>query len=328
VRQFYEELVERVGTIPGVEAVAAGSEVPLGGTGNIAGFSIENREPPPPGFVTDAAASAVTPGYFPVLGIPLLRGRLLDERDRFEAPDVITVNEAFVRRYFPNEEAVGRRLSFDGENFSEIVGVVGDAPQYGLDREVRPAVYAPHLQFSTRAMRIVARTNGDPLAVTGAIRRQVAELDPNLAIERFTTGEQLLSESVAQPRFYAFLLAIFAAVALTLAAVGIFGVISHLVTQRTREIGVRIALGATPARVLRLVVGGALSTAALGIGIGVLLALAGSRVMAGLVFGIGTLDPLTFVTAALLLLGVAALASYLPARAATRVDPNVALRFD
>jgi putative ABC transport system permease protein len=328
VRQFYERLLERVASLPGVESAAAAANLPLAGTRNILGFDIENREPPPPGFVQDAALTSVTPEYFSTLGIPLRRGRLLEGRDGVDAPEVVVVNEAFVRRYLPGEDPIGRRISLNGEEWIEIVGVVGDAPQYGLDQDVRPAMFATLSQFTTRTLTVVARTAGDPLALAGAIRREVAALDPNLPVQRFTTGEQLVSASVAQPRFYMALLAIFAGVALLLAAVGIFGVMSYLVTQRTREIGVRMALGANPASVLRLVVGGALGLAGVGVAVGVLAALLGSRLLSGLLFGVGSLDPVTYVGAAAVLLAVAALASYLPARAATRVDPNTALRFD
>jgi putative ABC transport system permease protein len=328
IAPFYVDVLDRMSRLPGVEAVAAATEMPLMGTGSIFGFDIENQPPPPPGFVQDAAVTSATAGYFETVGIPLRRGRLFTDQDRPGAPEVLVINEAFARRYFPDEDAVGRRLSFDGDSWAEVVGVVGDAPQYDLAREVRPAIFGTHAQFTTRAMTIIARTTGDPLSLTGAIRAEMSAIDPTLPIERFTTGEQLVADAVAQPRFYMLLLTIFAAVALTLAAVGIFGVMSYLVAQRTREIGLRIALGADPGSVLRLVVSGALALAVLGVGLGIVAALIGSRLMAGLLFGIGAVDPLTYIGAAGVLLGVAGIASYLPARAATRVDPNVALRYE
>jgi putative ABC transport system permease protein len=326
VRQFYPALMERIEALPGVQAASAGSEVPLGGTGNILGFSIENQEPPAPGFVLDAAATAVLPGYFSTLGIPVRRGRPLDSGDRFESPEVLVINEAFAQRYFPGEEPVGRRISLGGDDWWEIVGVVGNAPQYGLDRPVRPAIYMPHEQFTTRSLIMVVRAGGDPLALATVLRGEVAALDPNLPIRQFATGENLVSEAMSQPRFYTTLLAIFAAVALVLAAVGTFGVISYMVTQRTREFGIRVALGARPADVLGMVVRQGAGMAAVGIGVGLVAAAGLSRFLGGLLHDVGALDPIAFGSVALLLLGVALLASYLPAHRATRADPMVALR--
>lgn len=327
IRQFFPTLLNRIRTLPGVEEASAGSEVPLGGVGSIFGFSIENREPPAPGFVMDAATVSVAPAYFAALGIPLRAGRLLDERDRFEAPEALVVNEAFVARYFPEEDPLGQRLSFGAEDeWWEIVGVVGDVPQFGLDDNVRPAVYASHAQFTTRSLFVVVRSPGDPLALTGALRAELRALDPSLPILRFVTGEQLVAESVATTRFYTTLLAIFAAVALTLAAVGIFGVISYIVTQRTREFGIRLAVGARPGDVLRMIIGQGAGMAVFGIVVGLLAAAVVTRVLAGMLYGVGTLDPIAFGSVALVLLGVAILATWLPARRAIKTDPVIALR--
>ncbi|MEX0912660.1 MAG: ABC transporter permease, partial [Gemmatimonadota bacterium] len=326
VRQFYPRLLAELGSLPGVESVAGASELPLGGIGNILAFTIEDAEPPPPGFVLDAAVTSVTPDYFSTLGISLRSGRLLTATDGADAPLTVVANEAFARRFFPADDPVGRRITFGGPEWMEIVGVVGDVPQNGLDQGARPALYAPHQQFTTRSLDVAVRTAGDPLTLLNAIRSEVTALDPDLPIERFSTGAQLVSASVAQPRFYTGLLAIFAAVALTLAAVGIFAVMSFLVTQRTREIGVRMALGADPWKVRSLVVRGALALCAIGIGAGVVAAMAGSRLLSGLLYGVSGLDPIAYSAAVLILFAVAFVASYLPARAATRVEPAVALR--
>jgi putative ABC transport system permease protein len=326
IRNFYPELLERVAGLPGVETVAAGTVVPMSGAGGVFGFDIENREPPPDGFVQDASGVSVTPGFFRTLGVPLFAGRLPDERDVVGAPEVMVVNQAFARRYFPDEEPIGRRISLGGDEWIEIVGVVGDVPQGSPADGTRPAMYVPLAQFTQRTFQVVVRTSGEPLALAGAFRREVAALDPQLPVQQITTGEQLVSTAVAQPRFYTALLALFAGVALTLSAIGIYGVMSFLVAQRTREIGVRVALGAAPGRVLSLIIRGALRLALLGIGIGIAGALVGTRILAGLLYGVGTLDPIAFVGAAGVLLGAAALAGYLPARAATRVDPAIALR--
>jgi putative ABC transport system permease protein len=326
VRAFYRTLIERLESLPAVESVVASSQLPLSGRSSIFGFDIENREPPAPGFVQDAAFAAATTGYFRAMGIPLRQGRLLSDADRGGAPEVMVVNEAFERRYFSAEDPIGRRISLGDEEWIEIVGVVGDVPQHGLGDDVRPQMYMTHDQFTTRSMTVIVRTSGDPLALAGPIRRELRELDPNLPLERLTTGEQILSESVAQPRFYMFLLTLFAGAALLLAGVGIFGMISHAVGQRTREIGVRIALGADPWRVFRLVLEGAMAPVLAGIVIGILGALALSRLMTGLLYGIAPLDPPTLLAVPALLAVVALIASYLPARRATRVDAITALR--
>lgn len=326
IRGFYDQLLNRVEALPGVEAVAAASELPLTGFGSIYGFEIENREPPPPGFVQDAAVTRVTPGYLRTLAIPLRNGRVVDERDRADGPEALLVNEAFVRRYFPNEDPLGRRLTFDGENWVEIVGVTGDVPQQGLDQEVRPGIYAPFPQFTTRSMTVVVRTSTDPLALTRTIRAEVDALDPNLPVERFRTAGQIVSESVAQPRFYTMLLAVFAGVALVLAAIGIYGVISYAVAQQTREIGVRVALGAEARDVVGLVLKRALLLSVVGVGVGIGGALLLTRLLDTLLYNTATTDPLTYLAVAVTLLGVALLASYLPARRAARVDPMIALR--
>jgi putative ABC transport system permease protein len=204
--------------------------------------------------------------------------------------------------------------------------VVGDVRQYGLGQEVRPEIYVPFAQLPSSFLTVVLRTTGDPLALTEAVRREVRSLDPNLPVERFTTLDEIVQRSVAQPRFYTTLLTLFAAVALALAAVGIFGVMSFAVAQRTREIGIRVALGAVPGDVLRLVVGRAVLLAAGGVAVGLVGALFLTRWMTSLLFGVGATDPLTYLAVAATLLGVATAASYLPARAATRVDPMIALR--
>jgi putative ABC transport system permease protein len=309
-----------------VQMVAAGTVIPMSGSGGLYGFDIENREPPPDGFVQDASGVSVTPDFFQTLGVPLRSGRLPDARDIVGSPEVMVVNEAFVRRYFPGEEPLGRRITLGDEEWIEIVGVVGDLPQGSPADGTRPAMYVPLEQFTTRTFSVVARTAGDPLALAGAFRREVSALDPQLPVQQITTGDQLISSAIAQPRFYTTLLTLFAAVALTLAAIGIYGVMSFLVSQRTREIGVRVALGAAPAQVRDLIVRGTLSLALLGVAIGIVGALLGSRLLSGLLFGVGSLDAIAFVGAAGVLLGAAALAGYLPARAATRVDPAIALR--
>lgn len=325
VRQFYADLLDRMEALPGVESASAVSTLPLAGAGTILTFRIEGREPPARGEIQDIVVKVATPDYFPSLAIPVREGRPLNDVDRADAPGAVVINEAAARRFFPNEEAVGERLVV-GPVEAEIVGVVGNVRQYGLDQEVRPELYVSHAQFPADAMTVVLRTAGEPSALAGAIRREVRQLDPNLPIEEFTTLGEVVSGSVAQPRFYMALLTLFAAVALLLAAIGIFGVMSYSVAQRTREIGVRMALGARAEDVLRLVVRRALWLALGGLALGLLGALALSRILRSLLYDVGTTDPLTFTVVPLVLMSVAALASYLPARRATRVDPMTALR--
>jgi predicted permease len=326
ILDFSGRLLQRVRALPGVQSAGISTGLPLSGARTILGFDIENHAPPRPGFIQDLVVKRATPDYLRTMGIPVLRGRDLDERDRADAPGVALLNEAAVKRYFPDEDPLGRRITFDGRRWLTIVGVVRDVPQFGLAEETRSEAYVPFAQLPSSSLVMAARTTGDVRALTGALRREVRALDPDLPIERFTTTRELVRESVARPRFYALLLSVFAAVALALAAIGIYGVISYSVAQRTREIGVRVALGAAPESVLRLVLRSVLALAALGVGLGLLLALAGTRLIAGMLFSVGAADPPTFAMVAIGLFLVAVLAGWLPARRATRVDPMVALR--
>lgn len=326
--QFYGELLDRIEGLPGVESVGGASGLPLTGIGTVLSFLIEGREPPPRDQVQDAAVKFATPGFFRTLAIPLRRGRTFTDQDREGAPQVALINEAAARRYFPDGDALGESILLGGDEGWEIIGILGDVPQNGLDQETRPEFYAPVAQRPVGRLSIAVRTSSDPLALTGAIRAEVEAMDPDLPISEFTTISEIVSESVAQPRFYTMLLTLFAAVALLLAGVGIFGVMSYTVAQRTREIGIRMALGAEQSSVLKLVVGRALGLAAGGIALGVVAAFALSRVLESLLYGVTATDLPTYLMVALLLLGVATLASYLPARRAMRVDPNVALRYE
>jgi putative ABC transport system permease protein len=328
---FYRGLLERLEALPGVRSAAAVSDLPMGNSANFLTFEVEGREPPTPGQEPVSQILRVTPDYFRTLGIPVARGREFSAEDRAGAPGVVVINQETARRFFPGEDPIGKRilLSLGPDTTSvpwEVVGVAGDVRQFGVDADPQPAMYFPAAQGPSGSMGVVVRTAVPPLSLAGAVRRAVAGLDPNLPVNELRPLEQLTADSVSQPRFYMLLLSVFAGTALALAAIGIFGVISYGVAQRTREIGVRMALGAEPASVLRVVVGGALGLAGIGVGLGVLGALAGTRLLSGLLYGVAATDPLTYAGVAVLLLGVAALASWLPARAAVRVDPVVALR--
>ena len=329
-REFFATLSERLEALPGVSGVGGTSGLPLAGGADMLGFRIENREPPP-NEVLEIRAHRVTPGYFRVVGVPLRRGRMLTAQDREGAPRVVVINEAAAQRWFPDDDPIGKRLVI-GDPI-EIVGIVGDVKQRSLARDVEPEIYAPYAQWPDRTMQMVVRSSCpakagecDPLALSAAIRRELRALDQNLPLGELTPLESVVRESVAQPRFFTALLGLFAAVALALAAIGIFGVMSYAVAQRTREIGVRVALGARPREVVRMIVRRALALAAAGVVLGLIGAAALTRVMESLLFGVRPTDPLAFAAAVLVLTATAGLASYVPARRAAAVDPIVALR--
>ncbi|MGE0128236.1 MAG: ABC transporter permease [Blastocatellales bacterium] len=329
---FFQQLQERLSTLPGVEAASAVSTILLPKLANSSNFTIENRPPDPREQSLELPFDAVQPNYFQTMSIQLLSGRTFSEQDASDKPRVAIVNETFVKRYFPNEDAVGKRFTFgDGNNNPQwitIVGVVRDTKRQGLDQPIRIESWFPHAQAPSRSMQVVLRTTGDPLALAGAVRDAVWSLDRDLPIPKMETMEQILSESVAQRRLNMLLLAIFAAVALILAAVGIYGVMSYAVTQRTNEIGIRMALGAQMGDVLKLILAQGMKLALIGVGIGLIATIALTRLMSSLLFGVSATDPLTFAAIALLLTVVALLACYLPARRATKVDPMIALRYE
>jgi putative ABC transport system permease protein len=329
---FYQALLERLRALPGVHEVGAVSILPMANGRMAITFDVEGREPAPPGEEPVLEVRVATPGYFGAVGIPLRRGRVFTDADHTAAPQAVLLNETAAQRYFPGEDPIGRRILLgwtptEGRHAGgEVVGIVGDVRQLGPGEDFLPEVYLPHAQVPQVGMSVVLRAAADPLALAGAIRAEVRAVDPNLPISSLRTLDQVVSRAVAQPRFYMLLLSIFAVVALVLAAIGIFGVMAYMVAQRTREIGIRIALGAEPSAVRHMVVGRALRLTIGGVVIGGLGALALTRVLESLLYGVSTTDPLTFVAVGILLSGVALLASYLPARRATHVDPMIALR--
>jgi putative ABC transport system permease protein len=328
---FFEQLTARAAALPGVERVALVSAIPFSG-GDIAGFAIDGRPAPPPEQVLDAEYRVVSPDYFDVMGIPVVRGQAFTERDRAGVPAVTVINETMARRYWPGEDPIGKRINLGdpaaGGVWRTVVGVVRDIRNESLDKEPYPQMYAPEAQFTRRQLTLVARTSGDPTALVPALRRELTSLDKDLPLYNVRTMEQVLADSVARRRFQMFLIAAFAGLGLLLAAVGIYGVISYSVAQRRHEIGVRMALGARAPDILRLVVGQGLGLALAGVGAGLVFALALTRVMSTLLYGVSASDPLTFAGVALALLGVALAACLVPARRATKVDPMVALRYE
>ncbi|HYE66150.1 MAG TPA: ABC transporter permease, partial [Pyrinomonadaceae bacterium] len=332
VTNFYDGALERIRALPGVESAAATSALPLGGGGFYLGrvFLGEQHPEPPAGPDYPAQWNTISHDYFRVMGTPLLRGRAFDERDTEASAPVIIINETMARRMFPHQDPIGQRIrSWRDENvLREIVGVVSDVRYFGRDDELRSLVYIPLTQDTNRSMMIAVRTTGGPPLMIGSLREAVWSLDRNLAVADVQTMRQILNESVARPRFNMMLLGIFAAVAIILAAIGLYGILAYSVVQRTHEIGVRIALGAGSRDVLRLVVGQGLKLALVGLGIGLVAAYTLTRVMVSLLYGVSATDPLTFISVAVLLAAVALLASYVPARRATKVDPMVALRYE
>jgi putative ABC transport system permease protein len=323
---FFLRLEDQVRALPGVESVGMTSKLPLDG-GNSTSFRVVGQPEPKPGEAPSASFRSVTPDYFRALGIPVVRGAPFDARADSTAPRVVVINETLARKAFPNEDPVGRELAAMGDRW-RVVGVVGDVSIGRLDEPVPPTLYLPFRQLSEISMRIAVRTRGDVSGLEQSVRRVVRELDPHVALYQVYTMESLVqqSESVFLRRFPLILVGAFALTALLLAIVGTYGVISYTVAQRLRELGIRIALGASPGSVVGLVVRHAATLAAVGIGIGLVAAVTLSRFAASLLYGVRATDPTAYVVAASVLGAVAALAAALPARRATRVDPVVTLR--
>jgi putative ABC transport system permease protein len=328
---FFRQALSRIESLPGVRSAGAVSFLPFASLGAATSFTIEGRPEPPAGEKFTLDVRVCDPNYFRTMGIPLLRGRNFTEKEATEASHVVLINEAMARTYFPDEDPIGKRVTISMAAKpvpTEIIGVVGDIKHVGLDVEPRAMSYWPHPELPYSFMSIVVRTEGDPLSFAPAVKREVQALDKDQPIADVRTMEQLLSASVARARFSTLLLGIFAGLALLLAAVGIYGVMSYSVTQRTHEIGIRMALGASQKDVMRLVVGQGMTLALVGVVIGVVAAFFLTRVMASLLFGVSATDPLTFVAISAVLSGVALVANLVPARRAIKIDPMVALRYE
>lgn len=325
------EVLESLRGKPGVQSAGFATYVPLSGLDNDWAFLIEGRPPLPVGTHNVAEYRPVSAGYFETIGIPLLRGRSFTPADTAEAPWVVVINDSMAREYWPSENPIGQRLQIPGwPTWGTVIGVVGDVLHEGLDRAAKAEMYLPVEQSLNieNDPTIVVRAEIPAGAAAGELRAAVSAIDPAIAVDRIETMQQLVSGSVAQPRFRTMILAAFSLLALVMASIGIYGVMNYLVIQRTREFGIRLSLGATPTDVLRLVLG----RAAILIGAGTCLGLVASvllvRLITKLLFGTAPLDPLTFAAVPVLLAAVALAASYIPARRATKVDPLVALRYE
>jgi len=326
---FFNRLIERLGALPGVRSSGGVVFLPFSGPGSATDFAVVGRPAPPPGQELVADVRVVHRDYFPTMGIPLLRGRLFTQREGTDPANVVIINETLAREIFPGEDPVGRKLVIDmsDENKAdEIVGVVGDVKHSTLDGRVRPMTYWPYPRYPFGFMTIVVRTEGNPAGLAAALRREVRALDKDQPVADLRTMEDLLAATVARPRFNAALLAGFAAMALILACVGIYSLMAYAVAQRTREIGVRMALGSRRRDVVRLVVGQGMTPVLWGAAAGVAAAWWLTRYMESLLYGVTATDARTFAAVPALLACAALLGCYIPARRAARIDPSAALR--
>jgi putative ABC transport system permease protein len=332
---FYQSVLERLSVLPEVQSVACSSHLPLGSGGFNIAVMIEGRPPTSPQEVPTAFYRAVSADYFRVLGIPHVAGRAFTNLDREGATRVGIINQLMARQLWPGENPLGKRFTVDDNETTpiEIVGVVGEVKHFGLDNESRPEFFVPYQQappilwrWMSRSLSVVVRTRTESATALAGVRQAIWSVDSELPLYRVTSLEQLLSDSISMQRVYMALLVGFALIALLLSIVGIYGVMSYLVAQRTHEIGIRIALGAHPRDVLKLMINQGMRLTMIGVIIGLLSAFALTRFMSTLLFGIGATDPITFMVIATLLGSVALLACWIPARRATKVDPLVALR--
>jgi predicted permease len=331
VLEFYRQVLERVRAVPGVENVAIVSQLPLGGNLDEYSIHVEGKMSPNPENDPTGDRYTISPDYLRTMGVPLLRGRTFTEQDRKDSPAVVLVNDTTARRMWPNQDPIGKRLKVGGLDgpWRSVVGVTGDVLHSGLDSPHSLQFYLPETQWWVdSSMVLVVRTFGLPQDVTSAVKQAVAKVDSNAALSKVAGTEQVVGASVGQRRFTLLLLSLFAAVALLLAAVGIYGVVSYFVSMRRQEIGIRMALGARPQDVLHLVLRHGLTLALSGAVAGLLLGTLSARALVSLLFQVRPADPLTLIAVSLLLVLTAALASYIPARRATQVDPMVALRYE
>jgi predicted permease len=333
IDSFFQQALEKINALPGVESAGVSTSLPMSGSGSSGSFTIEGRTVAPGEMSPWGNRWFAGTTYFQTMGIPVLKGRYFDDRDVRDAPQVAIIDETMERKFWADEDPIGKRISFQRDAqgnpiWREVVGVVGHVKQKGLEGESPVQYYVPHRQLPVPGVFLVARTASEPASLASAIRSSIQQIDRELPVFRVTTMERMVTESMTQRRFAMTLLGIFAVVALILASVGLYGVMSYSVTHRTNEIGIRMALGAKVTDVLAMVVGQGMKLSLAGVGIGLAGAFALTRVMRTLLFSVSATDPLTYVVVALLLSGVSLVACYVPARRATKVDPMEALRYE
>lgn len=329
---FNKKIGERIAALPGVKAVGTTSVLPLSDNFDGRGLAVEDH-PKPPGEEISVDLYVTTPGYLQAMEVPLLKGRLITEQDLKDSTNVALINRTMAEQLWPNQDPLGKRIKFPGSEkrpqpWREIVGVVTDVSQYALDKKAPMQIYLPHTQFPTSFNSIVVKTDSDPTTMIGAIRREIQAVDKDQAVFNVTTLEQLMGDSIRIRKFFMLLLLVFAGLALLLAAVGIYGVMSYVASQRTYEIGIRMALGAQTRDVLKLIIGNGMTLALIGVVAGLGGAVVLTRLLSSLLFGVSTTDAATFISVSVGLILVALLACYIPARRATKVDPLVALRYE
>jgi putative ABC transport system permease protein len=336
VRAFFDALVQRLEAVPGVRSVGLTVSLPPNLLQVTDNFMVEGQVLPPNQSAPVGPVVMVSDAFFGTLGVPLVRGRVFDARDEADAPPAVIVNETLAAKYFAGVDPIGRQLKIGGPErpigpknpWMTVVGVVGDVKYSGLGTAAEPAYYMPYRQNPWSNQFVVVRTTSDPAALASTVRGVVASLDKDIPVARLRTMDQLMDASVAPPKFRTVLVTIFALVGVLLAAIGIYGVMAYAVAERTHELGVRIALGADRADVVRLVLGEAAVLAALGVAAGLAGAFVTTRLIRSLLFGVTTTDAATFAAISALLVVTALAASYVPTRRATRVDPMIALRYE
>jgi putative ABC transport system permease protein len=326
---FFDQLLPRIATAPGVESVGLVSNLPLSGTSTSTSFIIEGQPPPSPQDRPLADYTLATPGFFDALRIPIVRGRPFGDQDTATSPGVVLINEAMAKRYWPGEDPVGKAISVSVGQYKgrrEVVGVVANVRREALSAEPRAEMYVPYAQHPERYVYMVVRARDNPLGLAQTVRSEILAVDKDQPVTKFRTMTQVVNDSESRRRFNLLLMCLFAVLALVLALVGIYGVVAYSVTQRVHEIGIRMALGARPGRVIRLIVRQGMLPVLVGAAGGLLAAYALTRVMASMLFGVSATDPAVFLSASVALLLVALLAIYLPARRATKIDPVTVLR--